>query len=43
MSNCLKCKGKMIGAGVMHSGNSKYQIMRCEKCGHEKMECIGLA
>ncbi|MBW2972135.1 zf-TFIIB domain-containing protein [Candidatus Woesearchaeota archaeon] len=43
MANCPKCKGKMVSAGVMHSGNSKYNIERCEKCGHEEMKCTGLA
>lgn len=42
MLKCPKCDGKMVKAGVMQSGNSKYAITKCEKCGHEEMECIGL-
>jgi DNA-directed RNA polymerase subunit M/transcription elongation factor TFIIS len=43
MANCPKCNGTMIKEGVMHSGNSKYEVSKCDKCGHEEMECVGLA
>ncbi|MFC1741354.1 hypothetical protein ACFL3V_02365 [Nanoarchaeota archaeon] len=43
MANCPECSGNMVKAGTMHSGNSKYSVTKCEKCGHEEMECIGLA
>ncbi len=42
MQKCPECEGKMVKAGVMQSGNSKYSVMKCELCGHEEMECIGL-
>jgi len=40
MQKCPECEGKMVKAGVMQSG--KYSVMKCELCGHEEMECIGL-
>jgi transposase len=39
---CPKCGAKMADAGMMNSGNSKFKVMKCENCGHEKMECLGL-
>jgi len=43
MTKCPKCDGIMQKAGVMHSGNSDYEIKKCDKCGHEEMECKGLS
>jgi hypothetical protein len=40
--NCSKCKGKMVDSGMMHSGNAKYRLQKCEDCGNEVMECVGL-
>ncbi|MFH1064437.1 MAG: hypothetical protein V1729_05125 [Candidatus Woesearchaeota archaeon] len=42
MQKCSECDGELIKDGVMHSGNSKYQVYKCNKCGKEKMECLGL-
>ena len=42
MTECPKCGGKVVQGGVIKSGNSQYQIWKCEACDHEKMECIGL-
>ncbi|MBW2967698.1 zf-TFIIB domain-containing protein [Candidatus Woesearchaeota archaeon] len=39
---CPKCGESMGQGGVMRSGNSKFQIYKCESCGHEEMECLGL-
>ena len=37
------CGGKMMKSGTIMSGNSNYQLFKCEKCGKERMECIGLS
>ena len=42
MMKCPECGGKMVKAGVMQSGNSKYAISKCEQCGNEEMQCTGL-
>lgn len=42
VKNCSKCKGKMVDSGIMHSGNAKYRLQKCEECGNEMMECVGL-
>ena len=39
---CGKCRGHMIKKGIMESGNSKYQLFKCEKCGVEVMRALGV-
>lgn len=39
---CKTCGETMIQKGIIHSGNSKYQIWKCEACNREDMQCIGL-
>ena len=39
---CKNCGEQMESKGLMHSGNSKYQIWKCKACDKEDMECIGL-
>ena len=41
--NCKKCESLMTKKHIMNSGNSKYQIYECPKCGEESMNCMGLA
>lgn len=40
--NCKKCHEKMHKKGVIQSGNSKYEVYRCNECGHEEMKAIGV-
>ncbi|MDP3766248.1 MAG: hypothetical protein Q8R04_07080 [Nanoarchaeota archaeon] len=39
---CKKCDEKMMKKGVIQSGNSKYDLYRCNECGHEEMKAIGV-
>ena len=39
---CKKCDEKMMKKGIIQSGNSKYDIYRCNECGHEEMKAIGV-
>ncbi|MBI2558656.1 hypothetical protein HYW20_05005 [Candidatus Woesearchaeota archaeon] len=39
---CGKCGEKMIKKGVIQSGNSKYDVYRCNECGQEDMKAIGV-
>ena len=40
--NCKKCHEKMHKKGMIQSGNSKYDVYRCNECGHEEMKAIGV-
>ena len=39
---CKHCDEKMMKKGVIQSGNSKYDVYRCNECGHEEMKAIGV-
>ena len=39
---CEKCDEKMMKKGVIQSGNSKYNLYRCNECGSEQMKAIGV-
>lgn len=39
---CKKCDEKMMKKGVIQSGNSKYEVYRCNECGHEEMKAVGV-
>jgi uncharacterized Zn finger protein len=39
---CKHCDEKMLKKGVIQSGNSKYDVYRCNECGHEEMKAIGV-
>ena len=39
---CKHCDEKMMKKGVIQSGNSKYDVYRCNECGHEEMKAIGI-
>jgi len=39
---CKKCKEKMTKKGVINSGNSRYEVYKCDECGHEEMKAVGL-
>ena len=39
---CKKCDEKMHKKGVLQSGNSKYEVYRCNECGDEQMKAIGV-
>ena len=39
---CKKCDEKMSKKGLIQSGNSKYDVYRCNECGHEEMKAIGV-
>jgi hypothetical protein len=39
---CKKCNKVMLKKGVIQSGNSKYELYRCNECGNEEMRAIGL-
>jgi len=39
---CKKCHESMYKKGIMQSGNSKYEVYRCNECGHEEMKAIGV-
>ncbi|MEK6983376.1 MAG: hypothetical protein AABX33_02285 [Nanoarchaeota archaeon] len=39
---CKKCDEKMMKKGVIQSGNSKYDVYRCNECGNEEMKAIGV-
>ena len=38
---CPKCNSDMIKSGIMNSGNSKYTVYKCKKCGEEKLVAMG--
>ena len=40
--NCKKCDEKMHKKGMLQSGNSKYEVYRCNECGNEEMKAIGV-
>ena len=39
---CTHCDEKMSKKGIIQSGNSKYEVYRCNECGHEEMKAIGI-
>ncbi len=39
---CKKCGVEIKKGTKMMSGNSQYMIWKCEKCGNEQMQCVGL-
>ena len=39
---CKKCDEKMIKKGIIQSGNSKYDLYRCNECGAEEMRAISV-
>ena len=39
---CKQCHEKMPKKGVIQSGNSKYELYRCNECGNEEMKAIGV-
>jgi DNA-directed RNA polymerase subunit M/transcription elongation factor TFIIS len=39
---CKKCKGMMERKGKITSGNSYFDIWKCQKCDSEEMICSGL-
>ncbi len=39
---CKHCDEKMYKKGIIQSGNSKYEVYRCNECGHEEMKAIGI-
>ena len=39
---CKHCDEKMHKKGIIQSGNSKYEVYRCNECGHEEMKAIGV-
>ena len=39
---CKKCDEKMHKKGIIQSGNSKYEVYRCNECGAEEMKAIGV-
>ncbi|MBS3105229.1 hypothetical protein J4234_03165 [Candidatus Woesearchaeota archaeon] len=40
--NCKKCDEKLMKKGIIQSGNSKYEVYKCNECGHEEMKAIGV-
>jgi len=40
--SCKKCREKMMKKGIIQSGNSKYELYRCNECGNEEMKAIGV-
>ena len=38
---CERCKKKMTKKGMLNSGNTKYDIWKCE-CGSEKLVALGV-
>ena len=39
---CKKCNEKMIKKGMIQSGNSKYDLYKCNECGTEEMKAISV-
>jgi hypothetical protein len=39
---CPKCGSEMGKSGNMSSGNTKYDLYKCKKCGNEKMVAVKL-
>ncbi|MEK6943531.1 MAG: hypothetical protein AABX00_05700 [Nanoarchaeota archaeon] len=39
---CKKCDEKMLKKGMIQSGNSKYDLYRCNECGAEDMRAISI-
>jgi len=39
---CRKCDDKMHKKWILQSGNSKYEVYRCNECGSEEMKAIGV-
>ena len=39
---CRKCNENMMKRGIIQSGNSKYDLYRCDECGAEEMKAIGV-
>jgi len=39
---CVNCDEEMKTNGILNSGNARYQIFVCQKCGFEKERCIGV-
>ncbi|GEM_PF-1418136 len=39
---CKKCAEKMHKKGIIQSGNSKYELYKCNECGGEEMKAIGV-
>ena len=37
-----KCDEKMLKKGMIQSGNSKYDLYRCNECGAEDMRAISI-
>ncbi len=37
---CNKCKAKMAKKGTLDSGNSTYQLWKCDKCNNESMQAL---
>jgi hypothetical protein len=39
---CKKCKEKMHKKGVLQSGNSKYEVYKCDECQAEEMRAVSV-
>jgi len=39
---CKKCNEKMLKKGMIQSGNSKYDLYKCNECGAEDMRAISI-
>jgi ribosomal protein S27E len=39
---CQKCGANILKSVKLNSGNSTYLVWKCDECGHEKMECVGV-
>ena len=39
---CEKCNENMRKKGIIQSGNSRYEVYRCNECGIEEMKAIGV-
>jgi len=39
---CKDCNLKMAKKGIIQSGNSKYNLFRCEECSSEQMQAISV-
>ena len=40
--NCKSCEEQMQKTGTLDSGNSTFQVWKCERCGIETMQALGV-